>query len=111
AAAGAPPPREKVSWRPRRPRPAVTRIREVEPLGSVSLVRVSIRTGRTHQIRVHLGETGRPVAGDALYGGARGKATGRLAAAGRLSSPFLHAARLAFSHPADGRPLAFDAPL
>jgi 23S rRNA pseudouridine1911/1915/1917 synthase len=103
--------RQKMSSRSRRTRTAVTRILEVEPLGSVSLVRVTIRTGRTHQIRVHLGETGHPVAGDALYGGARSKAPGRLAAAGRLRSPFLHAARLAFSHPMDGRPLTFEAPL
>jgi len=103
--------RQKMSSRSRRRRTAVTLILEVEPLGSVSLVRVTIRTGRTHQIRVHLGEAGHPVAGDALYGGARRNAPGRLAAAGRLSSPFLHAARLAFSHPMDGRPLTFEAPL
>ena len=54
--------RQKMSSRSRRTRTAVTRILEVEPLGSVSLVRVTIRTGRTHQIRVHLGETGHPVA-------------------------------------------------
>jgi 23S rRNA pseudouridine1911/1915/1917 synthase len=103
--------RQKMSSRSRRTRTAVTRVVDVEPLGGLSLIRVTIRTGRTHQIRVHLGEAGHPVAGDALYGGARRGAPGRLAAAGRLSHPFLHAARLAFSHPADGRPLAFEAPL
>ena len=67
-------------------------------------------TGRTHQIRVHLGEAGHPVAGDPLYGGDRRphRAGSRRPAACR---PFLHAARLTIAHPADGRRLSFAAPL
>jgi len=103
--------RQKMSTRARRARSATTQIVDVEPLGGVSLIRVRIGTGRTHQIRVHLSEAGHPVAGDALYGGARKRAPGRLAPAGRLGRPFLHAARLAFAHPRDERPLSFDAPL
>ena len=103
--------RQKMSTRSRRARAALTEILDVEPLGGVSLVRLRIGTGRTHQIRVHLGEAGHPVAGDVLYGGDRRRAPGRLAPTGRLSRPFLHAARLTIAHPADGRVLSFEAPL
>jgi 23S rRNA pseudouridine1911/1915/1917 synthase len=92
-------------------RPATTRIVEAEPLGGVTLVRASIATGRTHQIRVHLSEAGHPVVGDALYGGERRSPPPRLASLAKLRRPFLHAARLAFAHPADGRPVEFEAPL
>ena len=103
--------RQKMSSRAVRGRQAVTRILNVEPLGGVSLVRVAIDTGRTHQIRVHLSETGHPVVGDALYGGTRKSVPPRLAAIARISRPFLHAARLTLAHPADGRTLSFEAPL
>jgi len=103
--------RQKMSSRAVRGRQAITRILSVEPLGGVSLVRVAIDTGRTHQIRVHLSETGHPVVGDALYGGARKSVPPRLAAIARIARPFLHAARLTLAHPADGRTLSFEAPL
>jgi 23S rRNA pseudouridine1911/1915/1917 synthase len=103
--------RRRMSTRARRARTAQTTIERVEPLGGVSLVHVRIGTGRTHQIRVHLSEAGHPVAGDELYGGVRKRAPARFAALGRIGRPFLHAARLAFAHPRDGRPVAFDAPL
>jgi 23S rRNA pseudouridine1911/1915/1917 synthase len=103
--------RLKMSTRARRSRPATTRIERVEPLGGVSLLDVAIGTGRTHQIRVHLSEAGHPVVGDALYGGKRKSVPPRLAALSRLDRPFLHAFRLTFAHPADGRPMTFEAPL
>jgi 23S rRNA pseudouridine1911/1915/1917 synthase len=103
--------RQKMSSRARRARPALTEILSSEPLGGVTLVRVALGTGRTHQIRVHLGESGHPVAGDALYGGARRSVPPRLAALSRLGRPFLHAARLGFAHPVTGEPLTFEAPL
>lgn len=103
--------RLRMSSRARQARAAMTRIATVEPLGGVSLVRVSIGTGRTHQIRVHLSESGHPIVGDALYGGVRRRVPPRLAAVARLTRPFLHAARLTFAHPADGRPMVFEAPL
>jgi len=84
---------------------------DVEVLRGVSLVRVSIGTGRTHQIRVHLSEQGFPLVGDALYGGVHKRLPTHLAAVARLTRPFLHAARLSFAHPADGRPMTFEAPL
>ena len=70
-----------------------------------------IGTGRTHQIRVHLSESGHPVVGDALYGGIRKHLPGRLAPLGSLERPFLHAARLGFTHPSTGERLTFEAPL
>ena len=103
--------RQKMSTRARRARPAETRILEVEPLGGVSLVRVAIGTGRTHQIRVHLSEAGHAVVGDALYGGTRKSVPPRLAALAKIDRPFLHAARLAFTHPATGQPVVVEAPL
>jgi len=103
--------RQKMSSRGPRARAAVSRILEVEPLGGVSLARIAIDTGRTHQIRVHLSETGHPVVGDALYGGARKSVPPRLAALSKLRRPFLHAAMLGFTHPIDGDTLTFEAPL
>lgn len=103
--------RQKMSSRARHARAALTRVVDVEALGGVSLVRLSIGTGRTHQIRVHLSEAGHPVVGDALYGGVRRKPPPRLAVLGRLDRPFLHAARLTFAHPSSGQALTFEAPL
>jgi len=103
--------RLKMSSRSPRARPALTTVVEAEPLGGVTLVRVTIATGRTHQIRVHLSEAGHPIVGDALYGGVRRQAPGRLAPLSRLGRPFLHAAQLAFSHPTTGTRLVFESPL
>jgi 23S rRNA pseudouridine1911/1915/1917 synthase len=102
--------RQRISSRARHARAALTRILKVEPLGGVSLVRVVIGTGRTHQIRVHLSEAGFPVVGDRLYGGVK-RVPSRLAPLARLERPFLHAETLSFRHPADGRPVTFTAPL
>jgi 23S rRNA pseudouridine1911/1915/1917 synthase len=103
--------RTRISSRSRRRRPAMSEVVDAEPLGGVTLARVRITTGRTHQIRVHLSEAGHPIVGDRLYGGIRRSVPGRLGAAGRLDQPFLHAARLAFTHPSTGEPLAFETPL
>jgi 23S rRNA pseudouridine1911/1915/1917 synthase len=66
------------------------------------LVRCSLHTGRTHQIRVHMAAIGHPLLGDTTYGAPAGAPIGRQA---------LHAYRLALAHPIDGRALAFGAPL
>ena len=88
--------------------------RVIEAFDGAALVRVTIHTGRTHQIRVHLASIGHPVAGDARYGGTRAapgrRAASRQALAG-LQRPALHAARLAFDHPQDGRRLCFESPV
>ena len=103
--------RQKMSSRARRARSAVTEIIDVTPLAGVSLVRLTIKTGRTHQIRVHLSETGHPVVGDPLYGGVRRSLPPALRPLLSLDRPFLHAARLRFTHPITGAPVAFSAPL
>src|SRR5262249_45015865 len=94
--------RKKMSAKARRARPAVTRIARAEAFGRVlTLATVAIHTGRTHQIRVHLSAIGHPVVGDALYGGVHRRVPGDLRMVTRLERPFLHAARLAFTHPTD----------
>ncbi len=103
--------RQKMSTRARRSRAAVTRVLRVHPLPGLTLAQLAIATGRTHQIRVHLSSIGHPVVGDALYGGVHRRVPPHLKAVTRLDRPFLHAARLAFTHPVDGQRLEFTAPL
>jgi 23S rRNA pseudouridine1911/1915/1917 synthase len=103
--------RQKMSARARRARTAVTRITRARQLPGVTLCQVAIHTGRTHQIRVHLSAIGHPIVGDALYGGVRRRVPGDLRALQRLERPFLHAERLAFTHPRDARRMEFTAPL
>ena len=103
--------RQKMSARSRRAREAVTRITRAFHLPSLTLCQVAIHTGRTHQIRVHLSAIGHPIVGDALYGGVHRRVPGDIRAVTHLQRPFLHAARLAFTHPRDGRRMEFTAPL
>jgi 23S rRNA pseudouridine1911/1915/1917 synthase len=105
--------RKKMSTRSRRPRSADTRWRVKERLAGAALLEVAIRTGRTHQIRVHLAAVGRPVAGDPVYGGRKKKSGASpaeclLAEAGRQ---MLHAWRLGIVHPSTGQQMTFEAPL
>jgi 23S rRNA pseudouridine1911/1915/1917 synthase len=103
--------RQKMSSRAKHARDAVTRITRAHHLPGVTLCQVAIHTGRTHQIRVHLSAIGHPIVGDALYGGVHRRVPGDIRAVQRLERPFLHAARLVFHHPRDGRRLEFIAPL
>ena len=84
-------------------RKAMTEYRTLERIGSYTLLEVKPKTGRMHQIRVHLASIGTPVAGDTSYGGTRTRIE-------HLDRQFLHAWRLAFSYP-EGRRWQFDAPL
>jgi 23S rRNA pseudouridine1911/1915/1917 synthase len=83
--------------------------------GEVSLVKVVIKTGRTHQIRVHFAHARHPVVGDATYGGKkRVKSVQNPLMRARLSKvkrQMLHARRLALEHPATGETLDLSAPL
>jgi 23S rRNA pseudouridine1911/1915/1917 synthase len=104
--------RKKMSARARRSREAVTRIVRADPVSpALTLARIAIHTGRTHQIRVHLSAIGHPIVGDSLYGGVRRRVPGDVRAVTHLDRPFLHAARLAFKHPSDGRRMSFESAL
>jgi len=106
--------RQKMSVRASRGREARSSWAVVERFDGAALLRVRIHTGRTHQIRVHLASVGHPVAGDPVYGGTRTPSSRRAEARQALRSlerPALHAARLAFTHPATGERLTFEAPL
>jgi 23S rRNA pseudouridine1911/1915/1917 synthase len=71
-------------------------------LPDAALLRVTLETGRTHQIRVHLAAIGHPVSGDPLYG---------VASRYGLARQFLHAERLSFEHPVTGEQLDLHAPI
>ena len=93
-------------------RHAVTFLAVVARFAHTDLVRVTLGTGRTHQIRVHLGHVGHPVVGDREYafGGSRRVTGADRRAAERLEDlaprQLLHAAALAFAHPVTGEPLS-----
>ena len=79
-----------------------------QTLAGFSLLEAELKTGRTHQIRVHLAHLGFPIAGDDKYGDfALNKTLTRRG----LKRMFLHAARIRFQHPATGEPVTLDAPL
>ncbi|MGE0609424.1 MAG: RluA family pseudouridine synthase, partial [Pirellulales bacterium] len=88
---------------------AVTHVRPVEQFHGYALVECRLETGRTHQIRIHLSELGHPLCGDKVYRQPlRGRPMPDRSGAPRLS---LHAAELAFIHPASGEKLSFEMPL
>ncbi|MFO1339250.1 MAG: RluA family pseudouridine synthase [Burkholderiaceae bacterium] len=85
-----------------------------EAMPGFTLLDVTIKTGRTHQIRVHLANEGHPIVGDDKYGEFalnKALAAGRLVEGCRFDRMFLHARRLAFDHPASGVRVELDAPL
>ncbi len=84
---------------------AVTRYRVLERFGNFTLLEVTLETGRTHQIRVHMASLGHPVAGDDVYGGRR-----RPPLPVPLDGLALHAAALAFIHPVSGQRMEFTSP-
>jgi 23S rRNA pseudouridine1911/1915/1917 synthase len=77
-----------------------------ERLGSATLLDAVPRTGRTHQIRVHLAAIGHPILGDRAYGGGGDDARGL-----GLDRPFLHAWRIGFVHPVTGETVSLEEPL
>ena len=77
----------------------IDRVPALKP--AFTLLEVRILTGRTHQIRAHMASIGHPVAGDELYGAAKGP----------MKRFFLHAHRIEFVHPASGLPMTVEAPL
>lgn len=106
-------------------REAVTFYETLERLGGFTYVRLRPRTGRTHQLRVHMQHIGHPIVADRAYGGrnvlkrsdlsdSSGTATGPTEGAARkilIARQALHAFRLEFDHPQSGQRMAIDAPL
>lgn len=82
-------------------KPALTEYKTIGTKSNSSLLELAPRTGRTHQIRVHMHYIGHPIIGDRLYGGHEL----------RLGRQFLHALRLGFYHPSSGEYRTFEAPL
>ena len=83
-------------------KPSVTHYEVLRTAGTRALVRLTLGTGRTHQIRVHLSAIGCPVCGDFLYGTELDTLPGRFA---------LHSAFLSLRHPLTDQPLTFESPL
>ncbi|MGH8362763.1 MAG: RluA family pseudouridine synthase, partial [Gammaproteobacteria bacterium] len=89
-------------------REAESHFRPVRRFRDATLMEVAIRTGRTHQIRVHAAHLGYPVLGDEKYGAREANRHFRSLGLQRM---FLHAASLGFVHPATGVPMQVTAPL
>ena len=92
------------------PREAITRYRVSRRFPHYTLLTAEPRTGRTHQLRVHLSSIGHPIVGDTIYG-----APGKLKLGGReentLGRNFLHASAIEFRHPRTGKQVSIEAPL
>lgn len=100
-------------------RPAVTDLTVIERLEGFTLLEASLRTGRTHQIRVHTAYIGHPVVGDPTYG-TRRQTPARFGPKSKvefeqlirnLRGQALHAYKLSFDHPRTGEPMEFEAPM
>lgn len=102
--------RKRFTGKVREGKPAATIYRTRERFEGAAELEIDLLTGRTHQIRVHLSESGHPLLCDKTYGAKAGKGAVREAqeALGRQA---LHAWKLAFPHPRTGAPLAFEAPI
>jgi 23S rRNA pseudouridine1911/1915/1917 synthase len=88
---------------------AVTHVRVLETLGNFTLVECRLETGRTHQVRIHLGERGTPICGERLYD--RPVHGAPLPDRSRAKRLMLHAATLGLAHPATGKHMTWTAPL
>ncbi len=95
--------RKKMAVTLKNSREAVTHYRVLERFGTYTHVELTLETGRTHQIRVHMASIGHPVAGDPVYGGKKYLAS--------LGGQCLHAYYIAFVHPRTGETLSLSAPL
>lgn len=105
--------RKKMSTHSRKSRSAETLWRTRERFGHATLMEINLKTGRTHQIRVHFSSINHPVVGDTVYGGQ--KAWQRVAAENHwlrsVSRQMLHAWRIGFKHPGTASMVSFEAPM
>ncbi len=100
--------RKKMSTSSRKSREAVTVWKVKEAFESATLLEINLKTGRTHQIRVHTAASGHPVVGDRTYGG---KQRGDLIMGEKISRQMLHAWKLEFLHPIKKHKIFFEAQL
>lgn len=98
--------RKKMSARTSHGRAALTDYRVLKQCAGFALVELTIHTGRTHQIRVHMAHIGHPVVGDAVYGRAR-----VVPATISIARVMLHAYKLGFTHPRTGKVVDCEAPM
>jgi 23S rRNA pseudouridine1911/1915/1917 synthase len=98
--------RKKISVHTHSAREAVTAYIVKERYRDATLVEVEIKTGRTHQIRVHMAHIGHPVLGDGVYGGSKVRTVGGM----EINRQMLHAESLSILHPETGHPMTFIAP-
>ncbi|WP_198415011.1 RluA family pseudouridine synthase [Piscinibacter terrae] len=95
-------------------RRSITLVKVARKFAGFTLLDVTIKTGRTHQIRVHLQSEGHPIVGDEKYGDFavnKAVARGEAVPGHRFDRMFLHARRLKFEHPATGEAIELEAPL
>ena len=92
-------------------KPAVTRYRVRRRFPAHTLLECDLETGRTHQIRVHLASIGHPLEGDPVYAGRGARADVGPGRRFAITRQALHAWKLAFVHPATGKPVSFESPL
>lgn len=100
--------RKRMTINPESGRAATTELEVVERIAGFTMVNCRPRTGRTHQLRVHLAYIGHPIAGDRVYGF---RVRARAARGGAVARLLLHAQSITLCHPADGEPRTFSAPL
>ena len=98
--------RKKISVHTHKAREALTLYKVKERFGNATLVEVEIKTGRTHQIRVHMAHIGYPILGDRVYGGAKAAKLGDIV----IPRQMLHAESLSLLHPETRHPMTFSAP-
>jgi 23S rRNA pseudouridine1911/1915/1917 synthase len=98
--------RKRISVHTSSPREAITLFKVKERFPNATLIEIEIKTGRTHQIRVHMAHAGYPVLGDRTYGGVRVMKLDDIS----ISRQMLHAESLSLLHPVTGHPLTFIVP-
>ncbi len=105
--------RKKMSTVSRRPRSAETHWKVAERLAGTTLLSILLKTGRTHQIRVHCASMNHPIVGDPIYGGRAWKSIqgGPVAPSDLPERQMRHARSLSLVHPVSGETMTFEAPL
>jgi 23S rRNA pseudouridine1911/1915/1917 synthase len=103
--------RKKMSTHSRKSRMAETTWKVRKRFAQATLVEIDLKTGRTHQIRVHFAAIKHPVVGDSVYGGRKAKKRMEYDLVGSVPRQMLHAWRLQFAHPKTQKTLCFEAPI